>query len=165
MFPPRPPSKDFCDVSVGTATSAIPWGGGMQIRRGEKVRRLNARCALQPALAGFAAGLLTGRLAPFFRAGHCFRGPCAMLPTLLRYACSTLFCPESCIILHNPASLGCGSHCLRGDDENPACLGSGSHCLRRMPCILENCFGRVARKWWNGNGLGRGFICRNNNGV
>ena len=47
--------------------------------------------------------------------------------TRLRYACSTLFCTESCIILHNPASLGCGSHCLRGDDENPASLASGSH--------------------------------------
>jgi len=45
----------------------------------------------------------------------------------LRCRCSTLFCTESCIILHNPASLGCGSHCLRGDDENPASLGSGSH--------------------------------------
>ena len=54
----------------------------------------------------------------------------------LRDGCSTRPGPKSCIIMHDPASLGCGSHCLRGNPENPASLASGSHCLRKVPCIL-----------------------------
>jgi hypothetical protein len=43
---------------------------------------------------------------------------------------------KSCIIRHENASSGCGSHCLRGRGENHASSASGSHCLRKVPCIL-----------------------------
>ncbi len=73
--------------------------------------------------------------------------------------------PKSCIIMHNNASLGCGSRSLRGKGENPASLASGSRCLRRMPCILAGRIRRARRKCCDDNDLRRMLICRNNNGV
>ena len=66
---------------------------------------------------------------------------------------------KSCIIMHENASLGCGSHSLRGNPENHASLASDSHCLREMPCILEGRIGGARRKCRDDNDLRSIVIC------
>ena len=93
---------------------------------------------------------------------------CEAVPTRFESVprhCWTRFGPKSCIIMHNPASLASGSHCLRGKGKNHASLASGSHCLREVPCILAGRIGRARRKCCDDNHLRRMLICRNNNGV
>jgi hypothetical protein len=82
-----------------------------------------------------------------------------------RHASSMLEGAQSFMKMHENASLGCGSHCLRGKGENHASLASGSHCLREIPCILAGRIGRARCKCLSDSDLRKIFKCRNHNGV